>query len=274
MFDTASLADRVNLFTTNLQDFRPVTPTLAKVVLTFSGTAPTREEIRASIAKLFNHGASAVASSFRSLERTSGSKTVAGFIRYQSTVLEYNEKSPETAGRYKHMAAAANGEVNMLMDTTDKSMWQVKAGNTGKYLVRHGEDDLSELMHLARNHKTGMPTLAQLANVPAEAREFASFVDVEQEEIMHGYVVAKSDDGQVMTVIAFEGDGQPQDVHVDLLVEVANLEGEDEAAIGTKLSVTAGADKAAMIEYYKKAYGYAPDYLKMIIETIDQHAFA
>jgi hypothetical protein len=29
-----------------------------------------------------------------------------------------------------------------------------------------------------------------------------------------------------------------------------------------------------MVEYYKKAYSYSPEYIQEIIKMIDQHAFA
>lgn len=269
-WNTDAVLARVNTFSVNLQDYEVLTPTLAKVLITYSGTSPIKEEVRASIAKLFGQQASPVANSFRSLERTGGSKTLAGFIRYQSDVKDYDETAADVQGRYKQMAS------NLLMDNDDKSMWQIKAGSTGKYLVRKGEEDLSELVHLAHSKKSGQPTLSQLASVPAEPREFAAYVDMKQEEVMHGYVVAKSDDNTKMTVVAFDGEGELEEISVSQLVEVAAFDGEDEKEIGTKLSVTAagGMDRQAMIDYYKKAYSYSPDYIQSIIEMIDQHSFA
>lgn len=270
-WDTDALLAKVNTFSVNLQDYEVLTPTLAKVLITYSGTAPIKEEVRAAIAKLFGQQASPVANSFRSLERTGGSKTLAGFIRYQSDVKEYDETATAAnEGRYKQMAS------NLLMDNEDKSMWQIKAGSTGKYLVRKGEEDLSELVHLAHAKKHGQPTLAQIAKVPGECREFAAYVDQNQEEVMHGYVVARSDDNTKMTVLAFDGEGEPEEVGVDQLVEVAAFDGEDEKQFGNKMAVTAGGviDRELQIQYYKKAYGYAPEYIQQLIDMIDQHSFA
>lgn len=269
--DMDSILARVNSFSTNLQDFEMVSPTLAKVLITYSGTAPIKEEVRASIAKLFGQQAAPVENSFRSLERTGGSKTLAGFIRYQSDVKEYDETASAIDGRYKQMAS------NLLMDNEDKSMWEVKAGNTGKYLVRHGEDDLSELVHLAACKKSGQPTLSQIASVPAEPKEFAAYVDIGQEEVMHGYVVAKTRDGLKMSILPFEGNGETQEIATAQLVEVAALDGEDEQAAGVKMPVTAAGviDREAQIQYYRKLYGsYAPQYVQALIDMIDQHSFA
>jgi len=266
--DMDSILARVNTFSVNLQDYELLTPTVARVMITYSGTAPIKEEVRASLSKLFGQQAAPIENSFRSLERTGGSKCLAGFIRYQSDVHEYDETASSNQGRYKQMAS------NLLMDNEDKSMWEVKAGSTGKYLVRHGEEDLSELVHLAHARKSGAPTLAQLASVPAESREFVAYVDLKHEEVMHGYVVAKADDAK-MTVVAFEGDGEVEEISTAQLVEVAAFDnGEDEKAMGTKLAVTAAGDRQAMIDYYKKAYSYSQDYINQIIDIIDQHSFA
>jgi hypothetical protein len=264
--DMDSIIARVNSFSVNLQDYELITPTLAKVLITYSGTSPIKEEVRASIAKLFGQQASPVTHSFRSLERTGGSKCLAGFIRYQSDVKEFDETAADNQGRYKQMAS------NLLMDNEDKSMWEVKSGSTGKYLVRKGEEDLSELVHLAHAKKSGHPTLAQIAKVPAEVREFAAYVDLKNEEVMHGYVVAKTD--QKMTVVAFDGEGEPEDINTDQLVEVVSLDGEDEQEMGRKMSTAAVNDREAMVRYYKQAYNYSPDYINMLIEMIDQHSFA
>lgn len=271
--DMDSIIARVNSFSVNLQDFEMVSPTLAKVLITYSGTAPIKEEVRASIARMFGQQASPVENSFRSLERTGGSKTLAGFIRYQSDVKEYDETAADNQGRYKQMAS------NLLMDNDDKSMWEVKAGNTGKYLVRHGEEDLSELVHLAHAKKSGQPSLSQIASVPAEPKEFAAYVDVKQEEVMHGYVVARTRDGLSMSVLAFENGsaGDTVEIQTSQLVEVADLDGEDEQAAGVKMPVTAAGtiDREAQIEYYRKLYGsYAPQYVQSLIDMIDQHSFA
>ena len=268
LLDVDSIVARVNTFSLNVQDYEMVTPTLARVLVTYSGTAPTKEEIRAELAKVMGNRATAVRNSFRSLERTGGSKTLAGFVRSQADVKVYDETAAENQGKYMQTAS------NLLMDNEDKSMWEVKSGSTGKYLVRHGEEDLAELVHLATVRKSGMPVLAQIATVGAEPREIAAWVCKSQEEVLHGYVVAKATDGSgKMTVLAFDGAGEAEDIDPDQLVEVVNMEGEDDKAMGRSMS-TAGMDRNAIIEYYKKAYPYAPDYVQEIIDMIDQHATA
>jgi hypothetical protein len=265
--DLASIARRVNTFSVSLQDHQMVTPTLARVVLSWTGQQPDRSEVAASIADLFNGLASPVESSFRSLQ--SGPVSVAiGFVKANREVKEYTSEIAANQGRYKAMAS------NLLMDREDQSLWEVHSGSTGKFLVKKGNEDLSELVHLATARKATLPTLAQVASVPAEVQEFAAFVDPTVQEVMHGYIVGRADGGKVR-VLAFEGDGQDQEIPEDLLVEVVNLDGKDQEAAKIKMSAEVAADRGAMVSYYTKLFGsYAPDYLKNVITMIDSHSIA
>jgi hypothetical protein len=261
--DLDSLASRATLsgFTLNVNDYDMVTPTLARVMLTYTGNIPrSQEEIRASVAQLFKGHASPVADSFRKV--TEG--TVAGFIKTSREVREF-DSGMVTAGKMKEMAA------NLLMDKTDESLWEKKSGAAGDYLVRQGNDDLSGLVHLATNKQLGQPTFAHLASMPAETKEFAAYVSTDTEEVEHGYVVASAD-GK-MTVIPV-GAEDAVEVQTAQLVEVINLDGEDAKAAGGVMAAEVAADKGAMIEYYRKMFSYAPDYLQKIIDIIGQHAFA
>lgn len=259
--DLDALAAKATLagFTLNVNDYEMVTPTLARVMLNYTGSVPrTQEEIRASIAQVFKGSASPVAESFRKV--TDG--VIAGFIKTSREVREFNG---ETAGKMKEMAA------NLLMDKSDESLWEKKTGAAGEYLVRQGNDDLSGLVHLATNRQMGQPTFAHLASMPAEKTEFAAYVSKESEEVEHGYVVASAE-GK-MTVIPV-GAESAVEVETAQLVEVINLDGADAKAAGGEMAAEVAADKGAMIEYYRKMFSYAPDYLQKIIDIIGQHSFA
>jgi hypothetical protein len=261
--DLDSIAAKATLagFTLNVNDYEMVTPTLARVMLTYTGDVPrSQEEIRAEVARMFQGLASPVAESFRKVQNG----VVAGYIKTSREVREF-DPSVVTAGKMKEMAA------NLLMDKTDESLWEKKSGASGDYLVRQGNDDLSGLVHLATNKQIGQPTFAHLASMPAEQKEFAAFVSTESEEVEHGYVVASADNK--MTVVPFGADAAVE-IQTAQLVEVINLDGEDAKALGTVMAPEVAADKGAMVEYYRKAYSYAPDYIQKIIDIINQHAFA
>lgn len=261
--DLAALASTLNTTTANLQDFEMISPSVARVCISMSGAFPSRSEVRSAIASLFKGMASPVEASFRNLSESGGIKTVIGFVKASAEVRPFEEA---TNGRMKAMAS------NLLMDDTDKSMWEIRAGSTGKYLVKQGNEDLSELASLAVSRKVGLPSLAHVANVTAAKTEFAAFLDKKMEEVQFGFVVASTDDG--LEVLPFDGDGDVETVTPEQLVQVVNLDGEDTQATGMEMSAAVMNDKSAMIEYYKKAYQHAPDYVAKVIEQINQHAFA
>jgi hypothetical protein len=259
--DIDEIASKVRLHTINVSDYRMVTPTIARVIISCTGQTPHNEDLRAEIASMFQDLASPVQGSFRRLQGDGPVTTVVGFIKANREVKSMEEVDKT---RMKVMSS------NLMMSKDDKSLWEVRKGSSGEYLVRQGEEDLSELVALARRPKVGIPKLTAIASMPAEPKEFAAYVDLKLEEVQHGFVVA-SEKG-IATILSSEGDEVVQ-CSTDCLVEVCHLDEEDEKMISPKMA-TAGMDKSAMIEYYKKAYSYAPDYVAKIIEMIGQHAFA
>lgn len=248
-------------FTLNVNDYEMVTPTLARVMITYTGEVPqSQEEVRAGIARLFEGQASPVAESFRKV--TAG--VIAGFVKTAREVREFDQ-AVVTAGKMKEMAA------NLLMDKTDESLWEKKSGASGEYLVRQGNDDLSGLVHLATNRQMGQPTFAHLASMPAETKEFAAFVSKTSEEVEHAYVIA-SNEGK-MTVLPF-GSEDAVEIETAQLVEVLHLEAADVKGAGSEMAAEVAADKQAFIEYVRKWFSYAPDYVQKWIDMINQHAFA
>jgi hypothetical protein len=259
--DSLALKSTLSGFTLNVNDYEMVTPTLARVMLTYTGNVPqSHEEIRAEVARMLKGLASPVAESFRKVK----DGVVAGYVKTAREVREFDQ-SAVTAGMMKEMAA------NLLMDKTDESLWEKKSGASGEYLVRQGNDDLSGLVHLATNKQLGQPTFAHLASMPAESKEFAAYVSKETEEVEHGYVVASA--SGKMSVIPFGAD-ETVEVQTAQLVEVINLDGEDAKAAGGMMAAEVAADKNAMVEYYRKMFSYAPDYVQKIIDIITQHSFA
>src|SRR5690606_20902696 len=128
--DLTDLANKVRTFTLNLQDYDMVTPSLAKVVVTLTGNIPTKEEVRAEMAGLFKDLASPVLNSFREIENTGPIRTIVGFVKTCAAVKDIDGKPVEG------MRVVAS---NILMDEQDKSLWEIRNGATGKYLVLQGD---------------------------------------------------------------------------------------------------------------------------------------
>lgn len=265
-FNLDRVAAHINTFTVNVHDYKLLNETVARVVLSYTGSLPSQEDVRAVIAKRFGQNASAIVASFRQLTKAGEVKSMVGFVKAAREVKPF-EEAASNGGRYKAMAS------NLLMDKTDNTMWEIKSGATGKYLARQTQADLSELVHMACASVNGIPKFNQFAHAGVEAKEFAAFVDLESEEMGYGYIVASSEDGSSVTVIP-HGSDKSMEISSEQLVEINDLEGEDEVIAGVKMAPEVAATKEAMIEYYKKAYSYSPEYIAKIIDIIDQHAVA
>ena len=262
-FDINRIAAKMSSFRFSVNDYEVVTPSLAKVVLNMSGMPDGPLEIRAAIAKLFKNQASAVEGSFRWATRQGDIKTAVGYVRAHNDVREYEEQA--AAGKYRVMSS------NLLMDNEDRSLWEVRDGAGSKYLCRQGNEDLTALVHMATAHKASLPSLVQLASGQPAPKDFVAFVDAQTEEVRYGFAVAAAAEGKV-SVVATD-DESLVEVSEALVIDVYELEKAEHA----RLSATAAADglsREAMVEYYKKAYSYSPEYIQEIIKMIDQHAFA
>lgn len=287
----ANFDQRADSIVAGLHDFELVSPTLARVIMTFNAPCRDRETAALAIAKVFGGKASAVAGSFRPVASMS-LPAMYGFVKLNREVRAYEESAQK---QYKAMAS------NLLMDASDDSLWEVRSGSAGKMLVRQNQDDLSELMITARVRQHNAPTLATIVTNPVE-REYAAFVDPDSEQVRYGYVLAfgeLEDGSEVVEILpnpvtdgldSNESDnqmgdgntiadrmadnGEPVTVNVAFVVESALLE---EADADNFKSFEAPADlhsNAGMKVYYKQLYGYDPAYYAEIEKMIDQHATA
>lgn len=266
LFDLDKVAAKISTFSLNVHDYQMVTPTLARVVLSYTGTMPDdSQSFRNQVASLFNQEATAVEGSFSALTRSGEIKSIIGFVKASTQVVPYEEAvTADTKGNFKAMAS------NLLMDQTDNSLWEVKSGATGKYLAKQGHSDLSELVHMATANVHGIPKFKQIATVPCAATEFACFVDKDSQEVMNGFVVASSEDS--IKVLCFETN-QVVEAGYDQLVEVNELTAEEAKIKDMEMSAETAANESTIIEYYRKAYPYAPEYVQKLIDMIKQHRF-
>jgi hypothetical protein len=277
-FDYEAAARKLSAFTMNVHDHEMVTDTLAKVILTYSGQ-PSKEEARTSIAKLFNGMASAVEDSFRPLTNEGEIRSIIGFVRANREVHPWDPKNREIAKNFRVMAS----NTNLLMDKRDESVWEVRKGATGSYIAKQGNEDLSDLVYLAKASHAGVaPKFSQTASVNADPQEFVAFVSTDSEEVEHGFVVQSNAAKEATEtakyrpasmVVVPHGIDEPVAILASQLIDIRHLDREDIATMGMKMT-TASTDKAAQIEYYKKAYSYAPEYVNLVIQQINSMATA
>lgn len=185
--DKSTIADRLiarvgSTTAASITSFELVTPTLAKVVASFSSVDKGRNELLSAVAKATDHRAAPVEGSFRTVS-SYGNPAMVGFVKLNRETRPYEESAAS-----KMVALASN----MLMDETDDSLWDVRTdGNGGKMLCRQQSDALQQLMETARIRDSRAPKMTSILS-SADTGNFVSYVDPDSEELRYGYVVATS----------------------------------------------------------------------------------
>lgn len=252
------LGDHIN--SVSLADHQMVTENVARVVIATTGDF-TQDTLAAKIAKLFKGYATPIRNSFRQLTASS----VTGFVSSVQETRIYEEASE--AAKYKLIAT------NILMDKEDETTWEMKESAGGKYLVRQGFEDLSELARHMSHRRVGAPTLASVQVASVSPREFVAFVDTASMEMDYGMVVAATKAGLLEVVATRSGEAVLVDKQV--VVSAVYLDAEDQAQIkAPKQTLTAATDKKDMIDYYKQAYPYSKEYIDLIVQQINSMAVA
>ena len=238
--------------TVALIDYEIKNPRLAKVIISFTGD-PSAEWMKAELSKKLDYLATPIAASFKKIQ----TGVAVGFVRANKAV-RYVAQDEIKAG-YRVMSS------NILMDNNDKSLWDVKEGQGGKYLARHGKEDLTALVASAVYRRTDKPALRQLTIAKASASEFVAFVDQEG-DMDYGFAVGTSD--EKVKVVSFNR-RIPVTVGYDQVVSIQPITVAREIAKEVQAAMTP-AEKKDAISYYQKLYGYSPEYVREITDQINQ----
>jgi hypothetical protein len=243
-----------------ITDYELQSPTLARVVVSYTGHM-TREQVRAALLEQFDNQVSPVENSFHVIKAHNNGGAAVGFVRANKEVRVVEEK--ELRAGYRTMAS------NIMMDNKDRSLWEVRQGAGAKYLARHGQEDLSELVEAKVQRRQDVPGIRHIAMAQAVKGEFASFVS-KTGDIDHGFVIAANKEKlQVVSmthglsevvamsmVTRLDRIGVPKAFHKEMV----------KANIGTE-------DKAEAKEYWTKLYSYDPDYLADVRQQVEDTTF-
>jgi hypothetical protein len=244
--------------TVTIADYEMLTPTLAKVVISYTGKY-NKESIRASLRAKLDKRAVPVEDSFRQVK----AGVAVGFLRANTEVRVLDTK--ELRANYRVV-----GSSNIMMNEADNSLWEVKTGKGGTYLARHGNEDLSELIHASVQPRATGTRLFHISMASAAKGEFAAFVS-KSGDMDYGFVVASND--KKMQVVS-------QASHTSVVVDQTMVTSLSRAPIPKSFAVkmaTAGIsreDKSQAIEFWKQLYAYNPAYLKMVIDQVNEDATA
>lgn len=234
-------------------DYDMIAGGIARIMCGFNRKV-TPTEARAALSKTFDGQARVIEHSFRMIPGAKEWRPImAGYILSNREVRDFEESA-----NYKVMAT------NILMDKTDESLWQLATSPSGaRYLTRQDNEDLFELLSMAKVRDVSIPTLASLAS-DVKDYEYVSYVDTETASVRFGYALS----GGITTATVLNRDtGTVTEVLKDMVIEVANLHGSDR-----KRAIASSTPD--MVSYYKELYGYDPDYYAQLEEIIKDRASA
>lgn len=243
--------------TVSITDYKMQTNTLAKVMVSFTGNQ-TKDELRAALTEKFDGLAAPVEDSFRIVK----AGVAVGFVRANKEVRVVDDR--ELRAAYRVMSS------NIMMDNADKSLWEIREGKAGKFLARHGHEDLSELVNASVNRRQDIPAIRHIQIAKAAPGEFVSFVS-KTGDMDHGFCVASSDK-QVKLVSMTSRSATVVDYEVVTAISQVPIH-----KAFVKQMATAGisrADKQQQIEYWTKLYSWAPEYLNSKIEQVNEGTLA
>ncbi len=258
-----ALANTLPTVAVGVADFKVLTPTVARVIVTPTDRRASPQELARAVTTAFGGKCQPVLASFRELP---GARTHS-MVGYVTTNREVMDATDPRYSRLRQVTASS------MLDPQDDVLWDIRASEDGKpQLVRALEEDLSVLLAKVQTRDVSAPRLLQVAS-PAAAHEFVAFVDTKVGEVRYGFVLASSED-DTYTVIATDAE-QAEKVHADAIVEVAvTKEQTKQVAADVSLddSNFDSASASSMEAFYKALYGYAPGYVQDIVSQINMHA--
>ncbi len=248
---TSSFGNIMN--TINIVDYRIKSNTLAKVIVAYTGNVDA-EYISSELGKKLGHLATVVKSSFKQVREG----VAVGFIRANKAVRVLEGSPEQVSAKYRVMSS------NILMDNTDKTLWDMKIGASGKYLTRRGTEDLAELVSASVQRRPGVPRVDQICIAKAATKELVAFVD-DQGDVDHGFAIATSDNQ--VKVLSFSR-RIPVTVDYDTVVSIHPVSVPKNIHAQVTASLTADQKKQSR-DYYTRLYSYNPEYLRMVIDQIN-----
>lgn len=253
-YDLRSLVNTVAI-----TDYTMVSPSLARVIISYTGS-PDKSFINNTLVKKFKGLAAPVEASFRSLDNNSA----VGYVHLNREVRATNEK--QIRAGYKVLSK------NILMSNEDDSLWEVKKGAGSIYLARHGEEDLSSIVQSTLSHNSTAPRFGLVASVMPQPKELAAYV-TNTGDMDYGFVTKV---GTKKVAIVSRATGKPVIMNSDRIV--ASYEAEIPVSMDKKIrkkliAETTDEAKATMEDYYRELYGYDPNYMNEVIKSIEEMSF-
>jgi len=273
---TASLLQGLTQASCSITEYRLVNDRVAQVLVQVASDEAHRLDktaVMATLASALNNAASPIENSFRWLVP---GHSMLGYVAAVNATRLIEDPTKVEAQGYRLIAS------NLYLDKNDESLWELKSGAGGRYLARQGRDDLTELIEASRVSPRGsMPRMHSVAAASAAPQTVVAFVNsngLGTPFVDYGFCVGHQGE---KSIIASADSSHP--ILVSPL-EIVGVYGVDTSAVREKVVSAAKVEAKAQkltsakmptsdsIEYYKKLYFYAPDYLKKVIKEIEEQA--
>lgn len=283
----------------------PINSEICRVRVSIRGSSNNPAEYRAAIQASLGANVEPILGSFFTVTQ----ETNRAAMEYVGLVKKGIEtRSTTTANLGERYATVAK---NVLMDNVDQSVWQLASDSNGvTVLSRQVEEDISQLLEMARYKNTNNKDYKEPLVAVANAASYARFYNPMLGAIDHGYVLGREEDGNV--VIASRALNDLVDVDDRMIVLCNNIHTDDrELAIhqtlyrnnvkcpaflipSMKRQRDAGTNvfkTVALVtsteepidpesipyddarSYYKQMFAYAPEYYKQFETIINDYGF-
>jgi hypothetical protein len=244
--------------TVSITDHQIVAAKVAKVIVAFTGRQ-TKESLTEALTAQLKHLATPIESSFRIVK----DNVAVGFIRANREIRAVDDDN-QLKANYRVMAS------NIMMDNRDRTLWELKEGTGGKFLARHGEEDLSELVHAATKNRTDIPKIRNLALATAGVKEFVAYAG-SSGDMEYGFCIQASTKDEVLKVVS-KSSRETVVIPMSAVAGVYDIK----IPLSAHKKITAAGwtrdDVKQSKDYYSQLYAYAPDYLDEVISQIEESA--
>lgn len=245
----------------NITDAQMVNENVARVVI-MATNIKNPEDVGAVLASKLKGAATLVESSLRELSTVGSTTTYLGFVRTQPEVRQVTKR--EIQASYQPLIAS---NPKVLVSQEDSSVWDMKEGAGGKFLVRKPETSLQALLTASTSHYTGAPSLNQIHQPMPKKNELVAFV-TKDGVTDYGFVTRTSTANQAIEVLSRSSGTK---VVISNTVALGSYEVEVPEQLHKTLVANIdpkAKDKASA--YWAELFSYAPEYADMMIRDVER----
>ncbi len=246
--------------TININEAVMINANLAKVMISTTGNVDADDIAESVCAKLQGQGALVEGS----LTKVQASEVGDSYVAFVKSVSEVREVDNHELQASYHAVLATNS--NVLVNNEDQSVWELKTGSAGKYLVRHQEEDLSSLVTAAANESELAPRLAKVSMAVPEREALVAYV-TETGDVDYGFVTKTSQANQNVELISVQA-SVPRVVSTRTMLSAHKVDLDPEIYRMAAATISES-DKDKMRKFYTALYSIAPDYLSEVIDEIN-----